>query len=386
MSVVAARGFRAAGVDAGIKNGESLDLALVVSDHEATAAGTFTRNRAAAAPVQLCKAHLANGTARAIVCNSGVANAATGPQGDLVAAGTARSAAKVLGIDASDVLVCSTGLIGEQLDGPKVGAGIGVASTRLGDTPQHGLDAATAIMTTDTVPKVTHTNLDGWTIGGMSKGAGMIRPNMATMLGFITTDAVVSAETLQKALRDAVDVSFNSLDIDGAASTNDTVLALANGASGIEPDAEAFAQALRATATVLATKIAEDAEGARRLVTLRVEGAASDGDARTLGRAMCDSALVRSAFYGGDPNWGRLLSACGETDVEFAVDQFAVAYNGTIVAAEGVKAGADRAALRERLKQGPLDVLVRVGGGPGKARMLTTDLTPAYVEFNGERS
>ena len=214
----------------------------------------------------------------------------------------------------------------------------------------------------------------------------MIEPNMATMLGFVTTDASVPADLLQKALRDAVDVSFNCLDIDGAASTNDTVLVLANGASGVTPDAEAFAQALRATCTVLATKIAEDAEGASRLVTLRVEGAATDDDARRLGRAMCDSALVRAAFYGGDPNWGRLLSACGETDVEFALDQFSVAYNGTIVAAEGVKADVDRAWLRERLTEGPLDVLVRVGGGPGKARMLTTDLTPQYVEFNAEYS
>ena len=387
MSVVAAKGFRAAGIAAGIKKNGKLDLALIVSDTPCVAAGTFTRNRAAAAPVKLDRKHLADGKAQAIVVNSGCANAATGPQGNLVAAGTARSAGKVLGVAATDVLVCSTGTIGDKLDGPTLGSGIGVAFTQLGRSNEHAVNAAKAIMTTDSVHKLAETTVDGWTIGGMAKGAGMIRPNMATMLGFITTDAIVSHEVLQQALRDAVEVTFNSLDIDGAASTNDTVLALANGASGVEPDPDRFAQVLKGICVSLATQIAEDAEGASRLVTLRVEGAATDADAKTLGRAMCDSALVRSAFYGGDPNWGRLLAACGETDVEFPVDQFSVVYQGVTVAAEGIAAeGFDRAALRGTMTEGPIDVLVRVGDGPGTARMLTTDLTPAYVEFNAEYS
>ena len=386
MSVTAPLGVTAAGIAAGIKPDGMLDLALIVTDEPATAAAVFTTNLAAAAPVQLSRRHVSGGVARAVVLNSGCANAATGPSGDLVAIGTARAAAKVLGCKVTEVLVCSTGTIGDPLDGPTVAAGVGAASAQLERSPAAGKSAARAIMTTDSGPKETLVEFGGFTVGGMAKGAGMIRPDMATMLAVIVTDAVASAEDLSEALRSATEVSFNCLDIDGCASTNDTVITVATGASGVTPDREALTSALTTAAKDLARQIAEDAEGASRLVTLHVKGAVDAAAAKVLGRAMCDSALVRSAFYGGDPNWGRLLSACGEAGIPFDPTEFSVSYQGVLVADEGISTGVDRADLRSTMETGDLDVVVGVGAGPGDATLLTTDLTPQYVEFNAEYS
>ena len=385
MSVTAAGGFRAAGVAAGIKP-SGLDLALVVSDVTASAAGVFTTNRAAAAPVRLSRRHLATATARAVILNSGSANAGTGPEGDRVATATARAGARMIGCAFEDVLVCSTGAIGEPLDADLVVNGIRDAESVLAATPEGGVQAAMAILTTDSRPKLATFNGAGFSIGGMVKGAGMIRPNMATMLSVITTDAVVDAALLASALREAVGPTFNALDIDGCASTNDTVLVLANGASGIAPSAAEFAEGLTAVCRSLAREIAEDAEGATRVVTLAVVGTRSDADALTLGRAMCDSALVRASFYGGDPNWGRLLAAAGEAPVEFDPASFRVEYQGVAVARDGMTVNHDSIGLLAALESGPIQVTVAVGDGPGCAEMLTTDLTPEYARFNGERS
>ena len=385
MSVTAAGGFSAAGVAAGIKP-SGLDLALVVSDVTASAAGVFTTNRAAAAPVRLSRSHLATATARAVILNSGSANAGTGPEGDRVAAATARAGAEMIGCAVEDVLVCSTGAIGEPLATALVVDGIREAESLLAVTPAAGVQAAMAILTTDTRPKLATFQGTGFSIGGMVKGAGMIRPNMATMLSVITTDAVVDAALLASALRNAVGPTFNALDIDGCASTNDTVLALANGVSGVSPSAAEFGEGLTGVCRALARAIAEDAEGATRLVTLTVVGARSDADALTLGRAMCDSALVRASFFGGDPNWGRLLAAAGEAAVEFDPASFRVEYQGVVVASDGMAARHDSTVLLATLESGPIEVMVAVGDGPGRAEMLTTDLSPEYARFNGERS
>ena len=381
MSVTAAQGFVAGGAAAGIKADGSLDLALVDAGHSVPAAAVFTSNTAAAAPVQLSRRHIADGTARAVVLTSGCANAATGAEGMAAAERVAELVADHLGCDPTEVVVCSTGPIGTRLPTDRVAEGL----SRLKMSREGAADAARAIMTTDSRPKEAVARGQGYVVGGMAKGAGMIRPDMATMLAVITTDARLDSATLGRALRRAVDRSFNALDIDGCESTNDTVVLLASGMSGIRPDEEAFGTVLEKVCRDLARQMAEDAEGASRVVTIELSGASDDETALALARAIADSALVRSSFYGADPNWGRLLAAMGATRLPLAPSAVPIAYAGVVVAEGGVDAGADPDLVSEKLED-DFTVSIRVGDGPGRCELLTTDLTPDYVVFNGERS
>ncbi len=387
MSVTAAKGFVAAGVPAGIKASGVYDVALVAGIAPVTAAGVFTRNRAQAAPVQVSREQLARGKAmRGVVLNSGCANAATGQRGIADARAMINAAASSLECSHEEVLVCSTGGIGKYLPVKKVIEGISDAGRQLAGDSAGGTSAARAIMTTDTVPKESVWKAEGFTVGGMAKGAGMVRPDLATMLVVITTDAVVAAETLDSVLRDAVDESFHALNIDGCPSTNDTVIALASGASGITPQPAALTDAMTRVCWDLANQLAADAEGASRVVTIEVIGAHTDALARAAGRLVADSALVRSAFFGGDPNWGRLLGALGATDFDFDPDRFGIAYEGIDIARNGVAVDHDGQALHEAIITGDFTVTMTIGTGPGAARVITTDLTPEYVTFNAEYS
>lgn len=385
MSVVAAAGFRAAGIAAGIKPSGDPDMTLIAADAPVAAAGVFTTSRTAAPPVRVSREHLADGAARAIIVNSGAANAGTGQQGHDDAQEMATLTGTALGCDPAEVLVCSTGPIGGRLPMGPIRAGIGRLVPALGTDPAHGEQASRGILTTDSVPKSTVVRAAGWTVGGIAKGAGMVRPDMATMLAFLTTDAAVDSRTLTETLRAAADVTFNSLNIDGCQSTNDTVLVLASGASGVVPDREVFAAALEEACRSLALQMAADAEGASKVVTLEVSGAADDRSARRLGMAVADSALVRSSFFGADPNWGRVLAALGVAGVEIEPSTISIAYEGTTVCAAGVAAAFDDDAVSAGLK-GDFTVTIGLGAGPGRATVVTTDLTPDYVVFNGERS
>ena len=387
MSVTAPRGFRATGVAAGIKPDGKLDLALVVGDTDLVAAAVFTTNQAAAAPVQVSREQLANGKSmRAVVLNSGGANAGTGGRGNADARATINATASAVECSHKEVLVCSTGGIGKVLPIRNVINGISAAARQLEASAEAGSLAARAIMTTDTVPKESTFAGDGFVVGGMAKGAGMVRPDMATMLVVVTTDAVVDAAELDAALRTAVDESFHALNIAGCPSTNDTVILLASGASGTHPGPDALTAAITAVCWDLANQLAADAEGASRVVTINVVGAATDALARRAGRIVADSALVRSAFYGGDPNWGRLLGALGASSVEFDPATFGIAYNGIDIARNGIAVAHDGQALHDAIATGDFTVTMTVGNGPGEARVITTDLTPDYVTFNAEYS
>jgi glutamate N-acetyltransferase/amino-acid N-acetyltransferase len=384
VSVTAPLGFTAAGVAAGIKGDGALDLALVAADGPAVGAGVFTTNRAAAAPVRLSREHLAfDPVVRAVVLNSGCANAATGFEGAAVASMMAGEVAQLLECGVEDVLVCSTGPIGTQLPADAAASGITTAIGALDADAGH--EAATAILTTDTVTKEVIVAGDGFTVGGMAKGAGMVRPDMATMLAVLTTDAVVTHQVLDETLRAAVDRSFHSLNIDGCPSTNDSVVAIASHASGLRPEPRDLAAALVAACESLAAQLAADAEGASRVVALSVSGATDDSTARHLGRAVADSVLVRASFFGGDPNWGRIVGAIGAAGVPVDVNLVGVAYEGVLVAERGVGLAVDEDAVAALL-HGDFEVRISVGDGPGRARILTTDLTPDYVQFNGGRS
>ena len=387
MSVTGPAGFRAAGVACGIKGGGTLDLSLIVADQPAAAAAVFTTNRAAAPPVLLSRRHMAgSGRLSAIVANSGCANAGTGAHGDRAALAMARATSQRIGCPVAEVFVASTGPIGPRLPVADVVEGIADAHRALAATASAGARAATAILTTDNVVKEVTVRGGGFTVGGMAKGSGMIRPDMATMLCFLTTDAVADPGDLASVLTAAVDDSFHALTIDGCNSTNDTVAVLASGASGVRPDAAALRSALTEACLDLSRKMAADAEGAHRVVTIEVSGAADDERARAAGRAMADSTLVRASFFGGDPNWGRLLGALGASDIEFDPDRFGVVYQGITVASGGVAVEHDVEVVLALMEVGDLTVAVGVGGGPGRARVVTTDLTPEYVLFNGERS
>jgi glutamate N-acetyltransferase/amino-acid N-acetyltransferase len=386
VSVLAPKGFKAAGVAAGIKRAGILDVAIVAADRPVPTAAVFTTNMAAAAPVRLSRSHLASApTARAVVLNSGCANAATGKRGTAVAELTANRTAELLECSPEDVLVCSTGTIGTHLAPEVITSGVVDAVAALGEDQASAHAAARAIMTTDSEPKEVVIEAAGFTVGGMAKGAGMIRPDMATMLAVLTTDAAVSAPVLDQALRVAVDHSFHALNVDGCPSTNDTVIALASGASAFSPEPEALAAALTGAAVDLARHIAADAEGATRVVTLAVTGATDDAAARSIGRRVADSALVRSAFYGADPNWGRIVAALGEVDEEVDFRDLTIAFAGTTVARKGAGIPFDEEAV-SRAMDGDFGVTMCVGSGPGTARVFTTDLTPEYVMFNSERS
>ncbi|MEU3730995.1 bifunctional glutamate N-acetyltransferase/amino-acid acetyltransferase ArgJ [Streptomyces sp. NPDC033538] len=390
MSVTAARGFTAAGVAAGIKHNGGRDLALVVNDGpRRAAAGVFTSNRVRAAPVRWSRRALADGVIRAVVLNSGGANACTGPRGLQDACDTAERAAGRLGLAASDVAVCSTGLIGVPLPMDRVLAGVDDAVTRL--SASGGQDAAIAVMTTDTVPKTAAVTRDsprtgsgaGWTVGGMAKGAGMLAPGLATMLVVLTTDADVGAEALDRALRAATRVTFDRIDSDGCMSTNDTVLLLASGASGLTPEYEAFADAVRTVCEDLGRQLVRDAEGAGKEIRVEVVGAASEDDAVEVGRSVARNNLLKCAVHGEDPNWGRVLSAIGTTSAAFEPDRLRVAVNGVWVCENG-SVGEDRSLVDMTGRE--VGITVDLAEGAESAVIWTNDLTADYVHENSEYS
>jgi glutamate N-acetyltransferase / amino-acid N-acetyltransferase len=378
VTVTAPQGFVAAGGHVGIKASGDPDLALVATDDgtPVAAAGTFTQNLACAGPVQVSRRHLETTTrAAAVVLNSGNANCATGTDVQVAEAMCAATATAV-GCDATDVLVCSTGLIGIPLDPEVVTAGIATLAPER--SPDGGAAAARAIMTTDTVPKVVVVDGDGWTIGGMAKGAAMLAPNMATMLAVLTTDAAVDGTSLQPALSRAVAASFNRIVVDGCTSTNDTVLLLANG-RGTAPDPDAFQQALDAACWSLADQMAHDAEGHTKVVTVRITGAASDAEAEVAARKLATSALVKCSFYGSDPYWGRVLSDLGTAGIALDVDAVTIAYDDVVVSKGRAPTGADAtgvAALDD------YTLACELGAGPGSYWVVTNDLTHAYVDEN----
>jgi glutamate N-acetyltransferase/amino-acid N-acetyltransferase len=334
VSVTAAQGFIAAGVAAGLKQSGGLDVALVMNQGPSyTAAGVFTRNRVKAAPVLWSEQVLTLGAIRAVALNSGGANACTGPDGFADTHRTAEYVAAALGIGAIEVAVCSTGLIGDRLPMDKLLAGF--AATLATAHADGGLVAAQAIMTTDTVPKQAAVTIHGFTVGGMAKGAGMLAPSLATMLVVVTTDAVADAAILDRALREATRVSFDRIDSDGCMSTNDTVLLLASGASGVVPSQEQLTAAVTDVCASLARQLIADAEGASKEVRFDIVGAASEDDAVEVGHALARCNLLKCAIHGEDPNWGRVLAQVGTTNATFEPDQIDVAINGVWVCKAG---------------------------------------------------
>ncbi|MER5966006.1 bifunctional glutamate N-acetyltransferase/amino-acid acetyltransferase ArgJ [Streptomyces sp. NPDC002057] len=382
MTVTAARGFLASGVAAGIKTSGDPDLALVVNQGPAlAAAGVFTSNRVQAAPVHWTRAALADGRVSAVVLNSGGANACTGPSGAHDARTMAERTALAIGATPDDVAVCSTGLIGVPLPMERVTAGIALAAERLAS--DGGEDAAVAIKTTDSVHKTSVVTRDGWTVGGMAKGAGMLAPGLATMLVVLTTDAVVAEPRLDSALRAAVRTTFDRVDSDGCMSTNDTVLLLSSGASGVTPADEDFTGAVHAVCLDLARQLISDAEGASKEIEVAVVGAASEEDAVTVGRSVARNNLLKCALHGEDPNWGRVLSAIGTTDAVFDPDRLDVAVNGVWVCRDGA-AGEPREKVD--LSGRRITVTVDLRAGEASAEIWTNDLTAAYVHENSAYS
>ena len=381
MSVTAPLGFVAAGVHAGIRK-EKADLAVLRSTAHAVGAAMFTQNRLQAAPVVVSKAHLAAAEPQAVVVNSGVANAATGLRGELDAVATAAEAGRLLGLDAEQVLVLSTGVIGALLPLEKVTAGLARAVPAL--AAGGGADAAAAIMTTDTRPKTATVVRDGFVVGGMAKGAGMIHPALATMLAVVTTDYPLEPGEADAFLRPAVDESFNRISIDGECSTNDAVVLLANGASGCARDDASFAAALREVCADLSAQIVADGEGATVLLEIEVAGAASAADASAIARRIATSPLVKTAAFGRDANWGRVLAAAGSAPSNggFAhLDQrlLSLSFNGTPVFAGGAPT-----AHAPSLEGAVCRIELDLGLGAGAASYLSSDLSYDYVRINAE--
>ena len=384
MSVTAANGFRAAGVAAGIKASGAPDLALVVNDGPSSAAaGVFTRNQVKAAPVLWSAQVLTGRRLRAVVLNSGGSNACTGPGGFQDTHATAERVAKALDCGAVEVAVCSTGLIGERLPLDAVLSGVDTAAAALAATPEAGLAAATAVLTTDTVPKQAAATGAGWTVGGFAKGVGMIAPSLATMLCVLTTDAAVDESTLDAVLRSATSETFERLDIDGGCSTHDTVLLLASGASGVMPDRAEFAAAVRQVCYELVKSLQADAEGVTKEIAITVRGAASDADALVAARAVARDSLVKTALFGSDPNWGRIVAAVGASAATVAADTLDVRINGLLLCQGGAVA-ADRA--KADLSGREITVEIDLQLGNGQATMLTTDLSHGYVDENSAYS
>ncbi|MGK5739803.1 bifunctional glutamate N-acetyltransferase/amino-acid acetyltransferase ArgJ [Micromonospora sp. URMC 103] len=387
MSVTVPRGFRAAGVAAGLKAGGAADIALVVNDGpDAAVAGVFTANRVKAAPVLWSQQVVHGGVVRAVVLNSGGANACTGPAGFQDTHATAEHVAAALTatgheLGAGEVAVCSTGLIGERLPMPALLAGVDAAVREL--SPAGGAPAAEAIMTTDTRPKTTVTRGAGWTVGGMAKGAGMLAPALATMLCVLTTDAVAGPEALDAALREACRVTFDRIDSDGCMSTNDTVLLLSSGASGVTPAPGELAAAVTAACHDLAQQLVADAEGATKQIAVEVVGAVGEDDAVEVGRAVARNNLVKTALFGNDPNWGRILAAVGTTAAAFEPDDVDVAVNGVWVCRSGAAAED-----RSKVDLSGRDVTIRIdlNAGGAAATVWTNDLSHAYVHENSAYS
>jgi glutamate N-acetyltransferase / amino-acid N-acetyltransferase len=382
-------GFRAAAVAAGIKPGRP-DLALVVADDACAAAGVFTTNLAQAAPVLLSRRHLAAGRARAIVANAGCANAGTGEAGLADARETAELVARAVGCRAEEVVVASTGVIGVRLPMPKLRAGIAEGASRV--SREGGAEAARAIMTTDTKPKevVVDFRVGDVTcrVGAMAKGAGMIAPNLATMLAFFTTDAAVEPKLLQQALRDAVGAGLNRITVDGDTSTNDTAVVLASGASGAAaitgPGAayDAFAAALAQTALRLAEMLVRDGEGVTRIARVLVEGARSLADADRVVRTVAESPLVKTALHGGDPNWGRLLAAAGRAGVAFDVNRVSIWIGDVHVAEAGAAREYEEKVAAAAMHEDPVRFRIRLAEGDASSWIWTSDLSRGYVDIN----
>lgn len=382
MSVTAAAGFRAAGVTAGLKPSGRPDVALVVNDGpEHVVAAVFTSNRVEAAPVTWSRQVVTDGRADVVLLNSGGANACTGAQGFLDTHRSAELAAEAVGVSAGDVVVCSTGLIGELLPMDKIESGITAAAGSL--SADGGEDAATAIMTTDTVAKECTGFGSGYTIGGMAKGAGMLAPSLATMLVVITTDAVLTAEQAGEALRAATAMSFDRIDSDGCQSTNDTVVLMASGASGVSPQMGEFTAILTQVCVDLAEQLIADAEGAAHDITIVVQGAANVDDALEVARSIARNNLFKCAVFGNDPNWGRVLAAVGTTSAAFEPTQLDVAINGVMVCRSG-GVGDDRAGVD--MSQREVKVEVFLHAGDADATVLTNDLTHDYVHENSAYS
>jgi glutamate N-acetyltransferase / amino-acid N-acetyltransferase len=388
--VTAPAGFRAAGIAAGIKASGALDLALVFNegpDHPAAA--VFTRNKVKAAPVLWTQQVLTTGRLRAVILNSGGANACTGPDGFADTHATAEAVAAALSdwgteTGAIEVAVCSTGLIGDRLPMDKVLAGVGHVVHEMAGGLAGGDEAARAIMTTDTVPKqVALHHPDKWTVGGMAKGAGMLAPSLATMLCVLTTDAVAEAGALEDALRRGTARTFDRLDVDGSCSTNDTVLLLASGASEIAPSQTDLDDAVLRVCDDLCAQLQADAEGVTKRVTVTVTGAATEDDALTAARMVARDNLVKTALFGSDPNWGRVLAAVGMAPISLDPDRITVSFNGSPVFVDGVGAAGAR---QVDLSGGDIDVLVDLKIGNGQAAIRTTDLSHGYVEENSAYS
>ncbi|MEJ2578239.1 MAG: bifunctional glutamate N-acetyltransferase/amino-acid acetyltransferase ArgJ [Kineosporiaceae bacterium] len=382
MSVTAARGFRAAGIAAGLKSGGRRDVAVVVNDGPLRhGAVVLTGNRVQAAPVRWTRDVLADGRVAAVLLNSGGANACTGEPGYADTGRSARALAGHLDVDPHEIAVCSTGLIGVRLPMAALLPGVDRAVDSLG--PDGGPAAAEAILTTDSVPKTAVVTSGGWTVGGMAKGAGMLAPGLATMLVVLTTDAVADPADLDAALRGATRVTFDRVDSDGCMSTNDTVLLLASGASGVTPAAAELAEAVRQVCADLARQLIADAEGASHDIAVDVVAAATEADAVEVGRAVARSNLFKAAVFGNDPNWGRVLAAVGTTAAVFDPDQLDVAINGVPVCRAG-GVGADRDLVDMSARE--VRVVVDLHAGDATATIWTNDLTHEYVHENSAYS
>jgi len=390
VSVTAATGFDASGAAGGVKPTGEPDVALVATSDRrpVTAAGVFTSNRVAAAPVQISRQHLTDQQAAAVVLNAGNANAATGESGRAHARRMCTVTATALGCEPDHVLACSTGLIGVPLPIDAVEAGIAAAAADLAGDAAAGRRAADAIRTTDTVPKEATVTAADYTVGGMAKGAAMLAPALATMLAVVTTDAAVTPPALDAALRCSVHDTFNALIVDACTSTNDTVLVLANGRAAnppIEPsgtDFVAFTDALTAVCDGLAQQMAADAEGATKLARVVVRGAASPADARRAARGVASSQLVQCSLYGADPYWGRILSELGASGAQFDPEQVDIAYGGVTVCRDGAPTPHDEAALHAVMAQRDLEIRCELHAGTDETTVRFTDLTHAYVDEN----
>ncbi|HEY5621188.1 MAG TPA: bifunctional glutamate N-acetyltransferase/amino-acid acetyltransferase ArgJ [Pontiella sp.] len=384
------RGFRCAGIAAGIKASGTKDMAMILSDTPAAAAGVFTTNQVCAAPVKVCREHLAHGTARAIVMNSGIANACTGSAGLLASRNMAAETAEVIRCLPQEIFVCSTGKIGPQLPLEKIAAGIG----RLHEAAQghHVRDTAEAMMTTDTRPKISiaEVQIEQKTVRivGLAKGAGMIEPNMATMLAYITTDAAVEQPALQRALKRAVDRSFNRITVDGDQSTNDTVLALANGAAENTPlnnesvEWTVFEQALEKVCFELAMMIVHDGEGADKFVTVTVQGAVSDEEADQAARAVANSLLNKTAWAGTYPDWGRIMDSIGYSKARVIEEQVDIFYDRTQAVAGGCRSDVAQEELIKVVSQTEFAINIDLHIGEGTATVYTCNCTEEYVRIN----
>ena len=386
MSITAAEGFEAFGLHAGIKRAKHDMALLATADRRPVAcAAVFTQNKFFAPPVAACRSRLSanGGRAAAVVVSSGNANAGTGPRGLADAEAMCGAAAAALGVDAGDVLVCSTGIIGEFLPIDVILA----ATPKLADglSRDGGEAAALGILTTDSRPKQAVVHGSTFIVGGMAKGCGMLAPNMATMLAFLTTDADVSRDEMQAALKDAVDRTFNTLNVDGATSTNDTVILMASGARE-RPDMTEFADAVHRVCEELTLLMARDAEGMTKVVTLAVTGAASDAEARAAAKAIGENNLVKCSWHGADPYWGRLLSAAGSAGVGFDPDRAVVAYGGTVVSRGSAPFEHDTVAVAAHMAGDAIAVEVGLGVGDGSARLIGVDLGPGYIKENSQTS